>query len=217
MSPALPTPASFPHAPVQTWSWCSSASELQVWTSSPVTAGYRKPASARTLTCLCCHRAQVAPQSAQVPLSLPRCTPCLITEEEAPPWLSPPFVPMPRAEHRETLLSAWGSRCHRNPESGSEPGPSHSCTPGHADLRSRATPDPSELIFIYNVSHHRRAQVRKHGNLLLGTPSRREHASRDKIFQPLTTGGDEQTGTKSRGLSPMWANPFEHLHSPAVK
>lgn len=90
------------------------------------------------------------------------------------------------------------------------------CT-GHAELCSRATSDPSELIFIYNVSWDLRAQVRKWGNLLLGTLSRK-NTSRDETFHTiLTTRRDEQMGTKSRGLFSMWANPFEHLHSPAIK
>lgn len=76
--------------------------------------------------------------------------------------------------------------------------------------------EPSELIFISSVSQELRAQVRKHGNLLLSTPFHK-HMSRDEIFQPLKTGRDEQMGAKSRGLFSMWANPFKHLHSPAIK
>lgn len=60
------------------------------------------------------------------------------------------------------------------------------CT-GHAEVCSRATPDPSELIFIYNIRWDLRAQVRKRGNLLLSTPFHK-HASRGEIFQPLMTG-----------------------------
>lgn len=85
-----------------------------------------------------------------------------------------------------------------------------------AMLCSRATPDPSELIFIHNVSSNFGGQVRKHGNLLLGTLPHK-HASNDEIFQPLTAGRADQMGTKSRGLSSMWANAFKHLHSLAIK
>lgn len=93
--------------------------------------------------------------------------------------------------------------------------PHQGCT-GPAELCSRTTPDPSELIFTYNVSQDLRAQVRKRGNLLRSTLSHK-NKPRDKVFQPLTAGRDEQMGTKSRGLFSVWANPFECLHSPAIK
>lgn len=69
---------------------------------------------------------------------------------------------------------------------------------------------------FYNVSRNLRAQIGKCGNLLLHIPSCK-HASRDEIFQPLTTRRDGQMGTKSRGLFSMWANPFRHLHRLAIK
>lgn len=93
---------------------------------------------------------------------------------------------------------------------------SHSCTKsctGHAELCSRATPGS---LFSFTVLANIRVQVRKHGNLLLITPSHK-HPSSHEIFQPLTTGRDEQIGTKSKGLFSMWANPFKHLHSPSIK
>lgn len=93
---------------------------------------------------------------------------------------------------------------------------SHQGCAGHAELCSTATPDPLELIFIDNVSRDLRAQVRKCGNLLLGTPSRK-HTSSDEIFQPLMTGRDEQMGTKSRGLFSVWAKPIRTFAQPGNK
>ena len=156
--------------------------------------------------CLRCHHARA-------PTNLPGQLPHLIIEEKTLPWLLPPFHPRPARSTGRPYSLAGATRTRKAADS--QPLLHQGCTV-HTELSSRATPDPLELIFIYNVSSDLRAQDRKQRDLLLGTPSHK-HASKDEILQFLTTGRDEQMGTKSRGLFCMWANPFKHLHSPAIK
>lgn len=110
-------------------------------------------------------------------VTMPRHPPHLIMEEEALLQLLPSHPLCPGWSTGRLRSLPW---CHHNPESSRKPLPLlHQGRTGHAGLCRRATPDPSELIFIYNVSQDLSAQVRKRGNLLLGTLSH-EHTPGDK-------------------------------------
>lgn len=88
-------------------------------------------------------------------VTLPRHPPLLITEEETLPWLLPPC---PRAQH-----GAQGdfAPCLVSPEPGEQQSQAqpllHHSSPGHAELCSRATSGPWELVFLYNTSQDLRA------------------------------------------------------------
>lgn len=80
----------------------------------------------------------------------------------------------------------------------------------------RAPCAPSKPTCVCDDSRNLGTQSRKQGNLLCHGPSLR-HTSRDEMLQLAVTRGDENTGTKSRGLFSTWANAFEHLNCLVIK
>lgn len=80
----------------------------------------------------------------------------------------------------------------------------------------RAPRAPSKPTCVCDDSHDLGTRSRKQGNLLCRGPSLR-HMSRDEMLQLAVTRGDENTGTKSRGLFSTWASAFEHLNCLVIK